>query len=113
MDAIERERLAAAFADKFAAGRHFPSIAIARQFAGECLDRPIRPGSAAAKTLDEAIEAALIQTARQLLVRCATTHEAFDRLAALYAQQPILGTRSSGSVRRQAYSTPLPLPISS
>jgi predicted RNA methylase len=111
VDAIKREQLAAAFADKFAAGRHFPSIVIARQFAGECLDRPIRPGSAAAKALDEAIEAALIQTARQLLVRCTTTHEAFDRLAALYAQQPVLGTRSSDSVRRQAYSTPLPIAI--
>jgi hypothetical protein len=60
--------------------------------------------------LDEAIEAAVIQTARKIAARDQNNPmQAYDSLVSLYAQQPKLSVRTSTSIEQQAYSTPAPL----
>lgn len=103
-------RLEAAFVDAFMAGRAFASITEARAFAAEIMGERIAPGTAQAKTLDEAIESAIVRAARKIAVQNeADPVAAYQRLVQLYAQQPTLGVRTSTSIEQQAYSTPVPL----
>jgi hypothetical protein len=101
--------LARAFADEFAGGRKFSSIVQARQFASSKLGGAVQPGTMAAKMVDEAVELGVVMRARQIAQGDGTPQSKFDRLVELYDQQPTLGTRTSDSVERQAYSTPIPL----
>ncbi|NEZ55407.1 strawberry notch C-terminal domain-containing protein [Adonisia turfae] len=101
--------LAAAFTNHFQSGQGFATIVAARQFAAEILGEPVRPGTALAKQVDEAIEVGVVRSARQLIAQAETTHQAYDLLVDLLQRQPKLGVKSSTSVLQQAYSTPVPI----
>ena len=55
------------FVGCFLNGERFPSIVQARLQAAIVLGQPIKPGSAEAKQVDEAIEAAVVRVARTLV----------------------------------------------
>ena len=59
----------------------------------------------------EALEAAIVQTARDTIERKQSTQATFDMLVRLYDSQPLLNARTSTSVENQAYSTPAPLAL--
>jgi predicted RNA methylase len=105
--------LARAFEEYFAAGNSFASIAQARLHAAKVLGGKVAPGSATAKAVDEAVELGIVRRAQRIAAvdDAAETPpvETFEKLVKLYDQQPKLGTRTSGSIERQAYSTPPPL----
>jgi len=65
------------------------------------------------KAVDEAIEYAVVQISRSIytdgLQLQGNPRVTFDHLVRLYEQQPRLATRTSESVRNQAYSTPAPI----
>lgn len=103
------ERLRAAFVTEFENGRSFASITEARKFAADTTGERFETGTPAAKSLDEAIETAVVQAARSIAARGGDAAAIYQRLVDLYAQQPRLGVRTSTSVEQQAYSTPVPL----
>lgn len=94
--------LAAAFA-KHLRTEGFKSIVDARRFAKEQGHGDLDP-----KAIEEHLEHAVVMVARRI-----TSNEPraaqFDALLELYQRQPKLGTRTSTSMRDQAYSTPIPL----
>ncbi len=98
-----------AYVEYFLSGNGFATIVQARQLAELVLGRAIAPGTAQAKQVDEAVEAAVVRAASVLIQRSQTTHEAYDRLVDLLQRQPNLSVRSSTSVLQQAYSTPIPI----
>jgi hypothetical protein len=100
--------IAGAFRDHFATGG-FQTIVQARQFAGRLIGTPPLPGTHAAKLVDEAIELGVVLRARQIVQSGLDQKAAFEQLVDLYGKQPNLGVRTSESVERQAYSTPVPL----
>jgi hypothetical protein len=104
--------IAGSFADAFATGRRFASIAQARQYAAT-LGVQARPGTPEAKQVDEAIEVGVVMAARRIVEEDRAAgrrpQETFGRLVDLYGRQPKLSVRTSGSIERQAYSTPAPL----
>jgi predicted RNA methylase len=90
--------LAGLFAERLGT-EGFGNILAARRFAkdaGHDLD---------AKQVEEALELGVVLRARQI----AAGPDPFPKLVELYKRQPKLGTRTSTSVRDQAYSTPVPL----
>jgi hypothetical protein len=93
----------------FAKGEGFQNIVAARKFASGILQQPIESGTIIAKIVEEAIEAGIVRAARSIVTSSITTTEAFDRLVELYDRQPNLRSRSSTSIKEQAYSTPLPV----
>lgn len=102
--------LAQEFGRRFLAGEKFATIQHARKVASALLDGPVHGGTAAAKAVDEAVELGAVLAARTIVAQGAETGATYDRLVHLYEeQQPKLGTRTSDSIERQAYSTPLPL----
>ncbi|MEM8502417.1 MAG: strawberry notch C-terminal domain-containing protein [Cyanobacteria bacterium P01_D01_bin.1] len=103
------QSLTSAFAEHFLLGGGFDRIVEARQFAAHQLGTATPPGSAMAKQVDEAIEAAIVRTATTTIQSANSTHEAYDQLVNLLQRQPRLGVRSSTSVQQQAYSTPVPI----
>lgn len=95
--------LAQAFENHFGDRKGFESIIQARKFAKDA-------GFAEdAKSVEEAIELAVVRVARSIVDQAKTPQDAFQQLVDLYGRQPNLGTRTSTSVRDQAYSTPVPL----
>lgn len=109
MDDELRQRLIEAYTTAFVEGDRFTSIVDARKYASEIAGHSIRSGTPEAKLVEEAIEAGLVRAAQAILVEAETTHASFDRLVDLYQRQPNLATRSSTSIRQQAYSTPIPI----
>ena len=104
--------LAEAFAAKFAKGTKFGSIVHARQFASKLLGGAVEAGTVAAKKVDEAVELGVIMRAREIVADVSPFDPggaAYAALVDLYNAQPKLGTRTSDSIERQAYSTPVPL----
>ena len=97
------------FAQHFANGLGFSTIEKARQHAALVLGKPVYPGTATAKQVDEAIEAGVIKASRQLVKQAATPSEAYLILVALHHNQHPITVRSSTSVMNQAYSTPVPI----
>ena len=61
------------------------------------------------KVAQEAFEYALVKKARDIVDEGGSDAEIYSRLVDLYKNQPNLNVRSSGSMQRQAYSTPAPL----
>ena len=62
------------------------------------------------KTIDEALETAIVGTASRLAQNVATPPQSVYRmLVDLYNKQPNLASRTGTSVANQAYSTPMPL----
>lgn len=104
VDEASNKNLADAFANRLQKGEGFANILAARRFAKEHGhgDDP--------KIIEEALEQGVVKTARNLVAAGADSPEAmFKVLVNLYGLQPKLGTRTSTSVREQAYSTPVPL----
>jgi len=66
-------------------------------------------GTEAAKKLEEDIELAGVLAARQIVGKGLSTKETYAALLDLHNRMPNLNTRTSESVRDQAYSTPLPI----
>lgn len=108
-DTDEGPKLANAFFQAFRRGESFATIVEARKFAERITGQKIAPGTPEAKQLEEAIEAGVVLRARELVAEGKEPSETFDRLTALYAQQPKLAERTSTSIENQAYSTPAPL----
>jgi hypothetical protein len=104
-----RQLLIDEIAEHFAKGEGFQNIVAARKFASGILQQPIESGTIIAKIVEEAIEAGIVRVARSIVTNSTTTTEAFDRLVELYDRQPNLRSRSSTSIKEQAYSTPLPV----
>ena len=97
-------------ADRFAAHLAtdgFPTIVQARKFAKDA------GFDLTEKQVEEALELGVVKRARQIVEYGRrpdqTSHVTFENLLVLYGHQPRLGTRTSTSVRDQAYSTPVPL----
>jgi hypothetical protein len=93
------EAMAARF---FPMGTGFRTILEARKFAKE-------RGVEDVKAVEETLELAIVKAARAVVETSETPQEAFDHLVWIYSHQPKLGTRTSTSMRDQAYSTPVPL----
>lgn len=100
-----RDELFAYFKD----GNGFKTIIQARNFIGEKLGTKIQPGTVRAKWADELIEQAIIKAAKYIAKTVKYPVQAYNKLVALYEQQPNLWVRTSTSVENQAYSTPVPL----
>lgn len=60
------------------------------------------------KEIQESCELALVMRSKEYGID-RTTKDAFNRILSLYNNQPTLNVRTSDSVARQAYSTPIPL----
>lgn len=101
--------MAGEFAKALANGEAFKTINVARRMASETLGRKLT--TADHKAVEEAMELALVKTARAYVSkgRGGSKAETFDALAELYERQPVLAQRTNDSERRQAYSTPAPL----
>jgi hypothetical protein len=93
-----------AVADYLYRGEAFADIRAARKFVAEHGGKDLNQ-----KQIEEAIEHGVVKAARAIVAESKTPAETYDRLVALYANQPKLGTRTSTSVEQQAYSTPAPL----
>jgi len=103
-EAAQSAGLAEGFADRLEKGEGFENILAARRFAKEA-GQTTDP-----KEVEEALEQGVIKTAHRLIGRGADSpQQMFKTLVNLYKLQPKLGTRTSTSVRDQAYSTPIPL----
>lgn len=89
--------------EHFADGEGFKSITSARKWASELTANRYDPGTPNAKALEETIEESVVAVGRQIVRSSDNPILCFDQLLDLYQRQPILGTRSSGSVERQAY----------
>jgi hypothetical protein len=110
MDVNDQIELTHAYGEHFRAGHAFKNIVEARAFAANVLGVPVEPSTMLAKEVDEAIESGLVQVARQIVAQSDGDHLlAFDDLLSLYEAQPNLLVRTSDSMARQAYSTPLPM----
>lgn len=97
------------FSKKLMEGGKYENIVQARKEAEEITGKPIKPGTAESKAVDEAVEVGVVNAARQIIKDTPDKAEAFDKLVDLYQRQPRLASRSSTSAKNQAYSTPAPL----
>jgi len=95
--------LGGVFQARLEQGGDFPNILAARKMAKEA------GFTEDAKEVEEWMEAAVVRTARGDIATSRTPQTAYKALVNLYSRQPKLGTRTSTSVRDQAYSTPVPL----
>lgn len=102
-DSSKPKALAGAFVSHFMMGNKFENILQARKFAKDA------GFEADSKSVEEAIEHAIVRIARQEIASSASPNAAYRLLVDYYNSQPRLGTRTSTSVRDQAYSTPVPL----
>ncbi|MBE9124778.1 MULTISPECIES: strawberry notch C-terminal domain-containing protein [unclassified Coleofasciculus] len=107
----QRHHLRTSLTNHFLSGQGFDSISAARTWASQELgqETEFAPGSANAKALEETIEESLVQAGRRLIEAGDDPKTTYRNLVDLYQRQPKLATKSSGSVARQAYSTPLPV----
>lgn len=96
-------------AERFLSGEPIKNINEARRIVGEMRGRKIAAGTPEAKEVDEVVELAGVLAGRQAVRTGKSPADTFDHLRVLQDRMPTLGTRTSGSVERQAYSTPLPI----
>ncbi|HEV8034398.1 LPD5 domain-containing protein, partial [Yoonia sp.] len=101
------ENMAAAFEKALDDGTKFKTINAARRMAAETIGRDLTPADY--KTVEEAIELAVVRASRSIVKAGKDKAATFDALQSLYQAQPLLAQRTTDSVRRQAYSTPAPL----
>ncbi|RMH43459.1 MAG: hypothetical protein D6694_07030, partial [Gammaproteobacteria bacterium] len=112
MDIQKTQEIVDAVAAHLIEGGKFDSIVQARKFVeqiGGFGGDGIRSGNVLAKEVEEAIERGVVRAALVVLESAETTHEAFDLLVDIYSRQPNLSTRTSTSIKNQAYSTPIPI----
>ncbi|MGP1384031.1 MAG: strawberry notch C-terminal domain-containing protein [Thainema sp.] len=105
----ERQTIREGFENAFLNGQAFPSIMDARKFAQQLIGRSFTSGRQEAKELEETIEQGIVGAAKQIIHQSQSPLDTFDQLVDLYQRQPRLGTRSSTSIQKQQYSTPVPL----
>ncbi|WP_346293161.1 strawberry notch C-terminal domain-containing protein [Sphaerothrix gracilis] len=106
----QQGQLVSTFQERLLAGDRFESIVQARQVASEVLGERVTSGNALAKATEEAIEQGLVRAGCQIVQQGRSSPvETFEQLVDLYQRQPRLGTRSSTSILRQQYSTPMPI----
>jgi hypothetical protein len=108
-----RDAFVAAIKARLASGEQpFKSIVEARQIA-KGLGLEIPEGTSANKLVDELVERAVVEHARDIVetdrTAGAAPAETFGKLLKVYEGQPNLSTRTSTSIAEQAYSTPVPL----
>ncbi|WP_293863235.1 LPD38 domain-containing protein [uncultured Alsobacter sp.] len=96
-----KDKVSGAFFDHLVDGGSFPNILQARKMAKEQAEEDV-------KKVEEAMELAVVSAAK-VVTYGKSEAQAFDALVDLYGRQPNLNTRTSTSVRDQAYSTPIPL----
>jgi len=109
LNAEERTTIREGFEQAFLEGQAFQSITDARKFAQQLVGRSFASGSREAKELEESIEQGIVGAAKQTIRLEQSPQETFEQLVDLYQRQPRLGTRSSTSIQRQQYSTPVPI----
>jgi hypothetical protein len=85
------------------------NIVAARKIASEIMINDVDPGTQLAKDVDEAIEAGVVQAAREIVAEGLDEKATYEKLVDLYKRQPNLNVRTSTSVAQQAYSTPVPI----
>ena len=109
----QKFEIAQDIAEYFARGEEFGNINAARSYISNKFGIDARPGTAAAKQADEAIEVGVVLAARNIVKdgrrNNLSNAEIYDQIVDLYERQPNLSVRSSTSVEQQAYSTPAPL----
>jgi hypothetical protein len=96
-------------AQHFASGQGFKNINEARAFVQNLTGVKAESGTVAIKLVDELLEQAVVQRARQIVKDAKTPQEAYQQLVQLYELQPSFNVRTSTSMEQQAYSTPVPL----
>ena len=97
------------FADHFNKNGSYRTIIEAREKYTELTGVKTHAGMAGVKKADEAVEQGLVRAAKEIVDSSKSSNEAFDRLVDLYKRQPNLASRTTDSIKRQAYSTPVPL----
>lgn len=102
-DAEVASSLSDTFVTHLRDGGEFKNILAARKMAKE------GGHTADAKAVEEALELAVVMLARQIVADRTDPKANFTALVDLYSRQPKLGTRTSTSMRDQAFSTPVPL----
>lgn len=112
-DKTRMQELRDRLSEHFLEGDRFATIVQARKFAEEITGREFKPNTPAVKELEEVIESAIVNSAREVVRRDRSAGkgpvDTFDALVDLYQRQPKLGERTSTSIANQAYSTPAPL----
>lgn len=103
----------AAVKDRLTGGQPpFRNIVEARNLAREH-GLEFAEGESANKAVDELVERAVVESAREIVARHLAEgrppSETFAEMVKLYENQPNLSSRTSASVAEQAYSTPAPL----
>ena len=110
LDAPNRHAIGQHFAEQFAAGKKYATINDARDEASQLLGGDVKPGTIAAKHVDEAVEIGVTQAAHDIIHQGRSDVQGtMDKLVDLYNRQPNLSVRTSTSMQQQAYSTPAPL----
>lgn len=110
IDQPNRMAAARALTPHLSGGEGFANITAARKAVAELFGLPrIEAGSPQAKTVDELVKLAGVLAARDAVAAGKDPATTFGMLAKIAERMPNLGTRTSGSVERQAYSTPLPI----
>ena len=87
-----KERLIQAFHSSLWQGERYARIHQARKQAEEVLGAAIPAGNPLTKTVDEAMEAAIVRVAPLLISQASTTHQAYDQLVDLLNRQPHIGS---------------------
>ncbi|MBW4628223.1 MAG: strawberry notch C-terminal domain-containing protein [Brasilonema octagenarum HA4186-MV1] len=108
-EASEYPELIQAYAEYFGKGNSFENILEARKYASNFMNQDIPPGTALAKTVDEAIEIGIVTAGDEIVKTASSPQEAYAKLVDLHSRQPSLNVRSSSSMAQQAYSTPVPI----
>jgi hypothetical protein len=103
----EETRVRDAFLDAFRQNQRFRTIVQARKMASETLGRDVSDEDYT--LIEEAIEAAVVLRARELVRADGDSVARYAELLDLYDAQPILAERTPEKMRNQAYSTPAPL----
>jgi hypothetical protein len=103
----EETKIRDGFLDAFRASERFRTIVQARKRAAEFLDRDV--SEADYTLIEEAIEAAIVLRARELVRAEGDSVSRYAELIDLYDAQPILSERTPEKMLNQAYSTPAPL----
>ncbi|NEO34569.1 MAG: hypothetical protein F6K36_30095 [Symploca sp. SIO3C6] len=91
---MDHSQLIQALTEHFLSGDRFSTIVEARRFAAPILGLEVKPGTAIARQLDEAIESSIVRVAKELIAQSTTTHETYGALVDLLDRQSQLTVRS-------------------
>jgi hypothetical protein len=105
---VEAKRIAVTTATAGANGVWTPATAMTKR---GWIAAAVKRFGLPVKTVEEAVEAQIVEAARGILEAAepADPRARWDKIVALYENQPTLSARTSETMRMQAYSTPVPL----